>query len=111
MEADKKLQQVQLFLSMFLFSFFLRHLFFPTNKALLINLRLSSDAEIFAIDHRLSTQVGAPNVQNTCTQCVRVQTDLPFLHATVGGWVLIFQTPSYMGESWRCFFERIKWEI
>ncbi len=43
---------------------------FPTNNALLINFLLSSDAEIFVTNHRLSTHVGAQtceNVHATCT--------------------------------------------
>ncbi len=41
---------------------------YPTNNALLINFRLSSDAEILLNSHRLSLQTGAKRVK-TCTQC------------------------------------------
>ncbi len=49
----------------------------PTSDALLINFRLSSDAEIFVNKHRLSLQIGAKRAK-TCMQGVYVPTDLPF---------------------------------
>ena len=55
----------------------------PTNNALLINFRLSSDAEM----HRLTIQERA----KLCMQRVHIQTELPFLHATVGGWVHLLE--------------------
>ncbi len=41
----------------------------PTNNALLLNIRLRSDAEIFVNKHQLSIQIGAKR-ENTCLQCV-----------------------------------------
>ena len=38
-------------------------MYYPTNNALLISFRVSSDAEIFVNKHRLSMQIIAPNVQ------------------------------------------------
>ena len=58
----------------------------PTNNALLINFRLSSNAEIFVNKHRLSKQIDAKRAKKTCMQRVRIPTELLFLHATVGGW-------------------------
>ncbi len=37
--------------------------------------------------HRLGIQVGAKRAK-TCMQCVYFPTELPFLHAAIGGWVL-----------------------
>ena len=82
-------------------SIFIRGLFFlwqfctqyctcnPTNNALLINLLLSSDAEIFVSNPRLSVQVEA----KPCTQRVRVPTVLTFLHANAAGWVCLSSPP------------------
>ncbi len=56
---------------------------YPTNNALLINSRLSSDAEIFANDHRLSIQIGAKRAK-TCMQCVNIPTKLPYHHWWLG---------------------------
>ncbi len=50
----------------------------PTNNALLINFLLSSDAEIFVTEHRLSMQIRCQNVQKTCVQRVHVPTERPF---------------------------------
>ncbi len=59
---------------------------YPANNALLINFQLSSDVEFFFNKRRLSIQVGAKRAK-TCMQRVRFPTELPFLHATVSGWV------------------------
>ncbi len=40
----------------------------------------------FVDNHRLSTQVGAKRAKNVCATCACIPTELPFLHATVGGW-------------------------
>ncbi len=50
---------------------------YPTNSALLVNFRLSSDAEIFVNKHRLSMQVGAERARMRM-QRVRIPTELPF---------------------------------
>ena len=50
---------------------------YPTNNALLINFRLSFDAEILLIKHRLSIQIGAKRAK-TCMRCVYVPTELQF---------------------------------
>ncbi len=61
----------------------------PTNNAPLMSFLLSFDVEIFVDEHRPSMRVGSERAKRKmCVQCVRVPTDLPFLHATVGGWVL-----------------------
>ncbi len=60
---------------------------FPTNSALLIKFRLSSDAQNLATKLRRSLQVGAQNVQETCMQRVHVPTELPFCMPPIGGWV------------------------
>ena len=52
----------------------------------LINFLLSSDAEIFVNNHRLGMQIGA-ECAKSCVQRVHVPTEVPFLHATVDGWV------------------------
>ncbi len=51
--------------------------FFPTNNALLIIFRLSSDAEILSISTDWAYE-SAPNMQNTCMQRVHILTELPF---------------------------------
>ena len=48
------------------------------NDALLINFRLSSDAENFVNKHRLSMQTGAKTCKKTCMQRVHIPTELPF---------------------------------
>ncbi len=50
---------------------------YPTNNALLINFGLSSDAEILLVSTDWAYK-SAPNVQETCVQCVRIPTELPF---------------------------------
>ena len=58
---------------------------YPTNSALLINFRPSSDAEIFVNEHRLSMRIGAKtckNVRATCMYSDRAS----ILHTTGGGW-------------------------
>ena len=52
---------------------FVSHLTYPTNSALLINFRLSSDAEILLIKCRLSIRIGAKT-----SHCVHIPTVLPF---------------------------------
>ena len=49
----------------------------PTNNALFMNFRPSSDAELFVSKLRLSMQIGAERAK-TCTQCVYIPTELPF---------------------------------
>ena len=52
------------------------------NKALLVNLCLSSGAEIYVARHRLSAQVGAKKrAQERECKRVHVPTELPFLPA------------------------------
>ncbi len=65
------------------------HMSNPTNNALLINLQLSSDAEVLSnIKHGLSMQVGGQTCKKkTCVQRVHVLTELLILHTTFGGWV------------------------
>ncbi len=58
----------------------------PTNNALLlINFRLSSDAEIFANEHRLSTQIGAKRAKNVHAMCIYSDW-ASMLHTIFGGW-------------------------
>ncbi len=59
----------------------------PTNNALLTNFLLSSDTEVFVDKRRVSITNWRRKVQKTCTQRVCIPTELPLLHATVGGWV------------------------
>ncbi len=55
------------------------HTVCPTNNALLINFRLSSDAEIFGNEPRLSVQIGTKRAKKkTLTQRVHIPTELPF---------------------------------
>ncbi len=64
----------------------LPHLHRPTSNTLLINFRLSSDAEIFVNEHRLSRQVGAKTCKNMYATCT-CSDGASILHATVAGWV------------------------
>ena len=50
----------------------------PANNALLINFLLSSDAEFFVDNHRLSMRIGAKHAKKTCMQRVHIPTELPF---------------------------------
>ncbi len=62
----------------------------PTNNALLINFRLSSDAQIFVAKRQLSIQIGAKTCKNMCA--TRTYSDrAPILHTTVGSWVVVLQ--------------------
>ncbi len=61
----------------------------PTSNALLINFRLSLRCRNFVDKHRPSTHIGTKRAR-TCMQSARIPTELPFLHATVGGWVCVF---------------------
>ena len=49
----------------------------PTNNALLVNCRLSSDEETFVNNRRLSIQIGAKRAK-TCIHCVHIPTELTF---------------------------------
>ena len=57
----------------------------PTNNALLINFRLSSDAGILLLSTDRACKL-APNVQKTLVQRVRIPTELPFCMPTAAGW-------------------------
>ena len=60
----------------------------PTNNALLIKFRLSSDTIFFVNKHRPSMQIDAKRAK-TCVQCVRIPTELPFcIPPLVVGYVL-----------------------
>ncbi len=60
----------------------------PTNNALLTDFLLSSDAEILlqSADRACKSAPKRAKEKNPCTQRVRVPSELPFLHATGGGW-------------------------
>ena len=67
----------------------------PTNNALRC---LISDAEFFAIKHRLSIQIGAKSAK-MCVQSVHVLSDwASILHTTIGGWVVFISCshPSFV---------------
>ena len=52
---------------------------YPTNNATLINFPLSSDAEIFVNNRRLSMQIGAKRAKNVyAMHVVHIPTELPF---------------------------------
>ena len=60
-------------------AFFSTQFFFacPANNAVLINFRLSSDAEILPNKHWLSIQIGAKRAK-MCVHCAYISTELPF---------------------------------
>ncbi len=60
--------------------------YYPTNKALLIDFLLSSDAEIFVTKHRLSIQIGAQTCKNVYAMCA-CSDWASILPTAVGGWV------------------------
>ena len=62
----------------------------PTNNALLIKFLLSSHAEIFANDHRLSIQIGVKRAKMRM-QGVHIPTELSFRISPVGGWVALLK--------------------
>ena len=53
-------------------------LHFPTNNALLINFRLSSNADIIVTKHRLGMLIGAQTCEKCAFNIVRIPTELPF---------------------------------
>ena len=67
---------MELFYTLFFYSFCIACVY-PTNNALLVNFRLSSDAENFVNKHRLSIQVGVKRAK-MCLQCKHAPTELPF---------------------------------
>ncbi len=58
----------------------------PTNNALLINFRPSSDAEILPDKHRPGMQVGARTCKRRVCDLYIFQLSCRFAHPTVGGW-------------------------
>ncbi len=61
----------------------------PTNNTLLINFRVSFYADVLLISTD-GAYKSAPNVQKKkFRQCVSIPTELPFLHATISGWVQV----------------------
>ncbi len=63
----------------------------PTDNALLTNFWRSSDAEILLTSTDGARKSAHKRAKKTCVRRARVPTELPFLHAAVGGWVGVFK--------------------
>ena len=58
----------------------------PNQQRTLNKLPTELRCRSFVNKHQLSTQIGAKRAKKTCMLCVHIPTELPLLHATVGGW-------------------------